>query len=134
MEIPSSCSYFNTTLWLHHLKLKGKPGEKDQWELYKNAVCYFEQILEAAPYHLPPITQTIQVRWARQAGHCWWSKNKSISKILLWTPTHGHTNIGWPTKTLIYGFCVDTGFRLEDLQKAMTNRVWWQERVWGICC
>ena len=26
--------------------------------------------------HLPPITKTIQVRWARRAWHCWWSKDE----------------------------------------------------------
>ena len=40
--------------------------------------------------HLPPITKTIQVRQTRYAGHCWRSKDKLISDVLLWTPTHGH--------------------------------------------
>ena len=44
--------------------------------------------------HLLPISQTIQVRWARQTGRCWWSKEELISNILLWTPTHGHTSVG----------------------------------------
>ena len=33
--------------------------------------------------HLRPITKTIQ---ARRTGHCWRSKDKLISDILLWTP------------------------------------------------
>ena len=37
--------------------------------------------------HLPPITKTIQVRWARHAGHYWRSRDAFISDILLWTPT-----------------------------------------------
>ena len=28
--------------------------------------------------HLPPITKTIQVRWARHAGHCWRSKDELV--------------------------------------------------------
>ena len=36
-------------------------GVKAKWELYKNTMCRFEQILEAAP-HLPLISQTIKVR------------------------------------------------------------------------
>ena len=33
--------------------------------------------------HLPPIMKTIQVRWSRHAGHCWRSKEKFISDVLL---------------------------------------------------
>ena len=36
--------------------------------------------------HLPPITKTIQVRRTRHAGHCWSSRDKLISDVLLWTP------------------------------------------------
>ena len=39
--------------------------------------------------HLPPITKSIQVRRTRHAGHCWRSRDKLISDVLLWTPTHG---------------------------------------------
>ena len=38
--------------------------------------------------HLPPITKAIQVRRTRHAGHCWRSKDKLISDILLWTPSY----------------------------------------------
>ena len=33
--------------------------------------------------HLPPITKTIQVRRTRYAGHCWRSRDKLISDVLL---------------------------------------------------
>ena len=46
--------------------------------------------------HWPPISQTIQVRWV--TGHYWKSKDKLKSGIFQWTPTHGHTNVGWPAK------------------------------------
>ena len=36
--------------------------------------------------HLPPITKTIKVRRTRHAGHCWRSKDKLISDVILWTP------------------------------------------------
>ena len=42
--------------------------------------------------HLPPISQTIQGRWARHV----WSKDELISDVLLLTPTHGHTSVGRP--------------------------------------
>ena len=35
--------------------------------------------------HLPPVTKTIQVRWTRNAGHCWRSKDELISDVFLWT-------------------------------------------------
>ena len=34
--------------------------------------------------HQPPITKTIQVRWARHEGHCWRSRDELISDVLLW--------------------------------------------------
>ena len=52
--------------------------------------------------HLPPITQTIQVKGRKYAGHCWRSKEKLIYDILLRTPsTHGQINVGQPAKTYI---------------------------------
>ena len=39
--------------------------------------------------HLPPVTKTIQVRRTRHAGHCWRSRDKLISDVLLWTPSQG---------------------------------------------
>ena len=49
--------------------------------------------------HLPPITKTIQVRRTRHAGHCWRSRDKLISDVLLWTPTHGRAKAGRPART-----------------------------------
>ena len=37
--------------------------------------------------HLPPITKTIEVRQTRHAGHCWRSRDKLISDVLIWTHT-----------------------------------------------
>ena len=37
------------------------------------------------------------------------SKDELINDILLWTPTYGHTSLGWQAKTYIYQLCVDTG-------------------------
>ena len=42
--------YVCIIVWLHHLNFNETPSEKAKWELFKDAVCYFEQILEAAPY------------------------------------------------------------------------------------
>ena len=72
--------------------------------------------------HLPSITKTIQVRWIRHAGHCWRSKDKLISNVLLWTPSHEQAKAGWPTRTNIQQFYADAQYSLEDLPVAMDNR------------
>ena len=46
--------------------------------------------------HLPPITKTIKVRRTRYAGHCWRSRDKLISDVLLWTPSYGRAKAGRP--------------------------------------
>ena len=83
--------------------------------------------------HLPPIAKTIQVRWTRHAGHCWRSKDKLISDVLLWTPAYGQAKAGWPARTYIQQLCEDMGCRPEDLPEAMNDREKWRERVRDIC-
>ena len=67
-----------------------------------------KQVLEAAPPtkqqlygHLPPIMKAIQVRRTRHVGHCWRSRDKLISDILQWTPSHGWAKTGQPARTYI---------------------------------
>ena len=79
--------------------------------------------------HLPPITETIQVRRTRHAGHCWRSKDELISDELLWTPTYGQAKAGRPARTYIQQLCENTGRSPEDLPEAMNDREKWRERV-----
>ena len=72
--------------------------------------------------HLLPISQIIQIRWARHTGHWWKSKDKLIKDILLGTPKHGHTSIGRQTKTFINQLCEDIGCCLEDLPIGMDDK------------
>ena len=72
--------------------------------------------------HLPPITKTIQVRWTRNAGHCWRSGDELISDVLLWIPTYGRANAGRPARTYIQQLCEDTGCSFEDLPEPMNDR------------
>ena len=51
--------------------------------------------------HLPSISKTIQIRWTRHVRHCWRSKDKLVSDILLWTPTHGCASVGQPARTYL---------------------------------
>ena len=79
--------------------------------------------------HQPPITKSIQVRRARHAGHCWRSKDKLVSDILLWTPTYGQAKAGRPARTYIQQLWEDTGCNPEDLPEAMNDREKWREMV-----
>ena len=79
--------------------------------------------------HLPPITITIQVRQTRHAGHCWRSRDKLISDVLLWTPTYGRAKAGWSARTYVQQLCEDTGCSPKDLPEAMNDREKWRERV-----
>ena len=83
--------------------------------------------------HLQPITKTIQVRQTRHVRYCWRSRDKLISDVLLWTPSHGWAKAGWPGRTYIQQLCADMGYDLEDLPEVMDDREWWQERVRDIC-
>ena len=72
--------------------------------------------------HLSPITKTIKVRRIRHAGHCWRSRDKLISDVLLWTLTYGRAKTERPARTYIQQQCEDTGCSLEDLPGAMNDR------------
>ena len=72
--------------------------------------------------YLLPIMKTIQVRQTRHVGHCWRSRDKIISDILLWTPLHGRAKPGWPARTYIQQLCADMGCSPEDLPEAMDDR------------
>ena len=80
--------------------------------------------------HLLPILRTIQIRWA---GHCWSSKGKLISDVLLWTPSHRRVRVGRPARTFLQQLCTDTGCCMEDLLRVIDYRDEWQERVREIC-
>ena len=75
--------------------------------------------------HLPPISQTIQVRQAKHTGEGQIYKQHSF----LWIPPYEHTHIGQPAKTNILQLCINTGGCLEYLQSVMVNRDRWQKRV-----
>ena len=75
--------------------------------------------------HLPPITKTIQVRWTRHAGHCWRSRDKLISDVLLWTPSHGRAKAG-QTSTNIHSAAM---WRYGMLS---WRRAWGDEREGGV--
>ena len=76
--------------------------------------------------HLPLISKTIQIRWAR---HCWRSKGKLISDVLLWTPLQEGARVGRPARTHPQKLCTYTRCSMEDLLRVMDNRDEWQDRI-----
>ena len=82
-----SCGSVNTTVWMYHVDTNKMHWEKARWELYMNAMCCFEQKLEATPHKKaavwPPTSKPIQVRWTKNVEHCWRSKDKLISNVLI---------------------------------------------------
>ena len=73
----------NSTIWMHHMDADLAYREKARRKLHKNAMRYIEQIHQLYD-HLPPISKTIQIKRKRHVGHCWRSKNKLTSNVLLW--------------------------------------------------
>ena len=65
-------------------------------------------------------------RRTRYAGHCWRSRDKLISDVLLCPPPH---IAGQPARTYIQQLCEDTGCIPEDLTEAINDREKWRERV-----
>ena len=68
--------------------------------------------------HLPPVTKTIQARRTRHAGHCWRSKDKIVSDVLLWTPAYGQSKAGRHSRT--YSSYV----RIRDVTLKTCRRRW----------
>ena len=110
-------------------------GEKAWRQLHKNTASNIEQVLVQHPIkqqlygHLPLLTKTIKIRRIRHAGYCWRSRDKLISDVLLWTPSHGGAKVGRPARTYIQQLCVDARCSPEDLPEVMDDREGWREKV-----
>ena len=76
-----------------------------------------------------PLSNSIQERRMRFAGHCWRSKNEIVSNVLLWQPEHGKTSRGRPVQTFIDQLRDDSGCSIHDLPAAMSEYKGWQARV-----
>ena len=86
------------------------PGRRSKYNSTKTLILNYQS------YHTnPPIKKNKQTR------NCWWSKYIPLSDVLLWTPTHGHTSVSPTAKTFIHQLHVNTGYRLEDQTRIMTD-------------
>ena len=109
--------------------------------LVLNFYCYLkpynscEVYLEATPHkqqlygHRPPITKTNQVRRNTHAGYCWRSRDKLISDVFLWTPSHGRAKARRSARTYIQQLCEDTGRSPENILKTMNDSERWRQRI-----
>ena len=124
MQFFPSNSHINTATWMLTRFMK-KKLDGNYTRMLRSALnkSWRQHPIKQLLYgHLPPITRTIQIKRTRHAEHCWRSKDKLISDILLWTPSHGWAKAGRPAKTYIQQFCADTGYRLKDQPGAMDDR------------
>ena len=101
--------------------------KKKNKQQHKDAACCFEQILEASPFRttfVQPLTPHFAYHPSKTSKTC----DKLIGNVPLKPPTHGHTCVDRTEKTYIHHLWADTGCRLEDLSRAMPDRVEWRER------
>ena len=75
--------------------------------------------------HLPKLSDKIRQRRLKLAGHCLRRKDELVSKLLLWTPSHGRRGRGRPAKTYIDVLKEDTGLEVEELGQAMLDKKYW---------
>ena len=115
LAVAESVLLYRCTTWT----LTKRKGKKVRWELHNNAMCRFEQILEAAPRKTSAVRSTTShlTNYPRQTVYalsCRGIKDELISHITLWTPTYRGTSVGWPARTYIYKLCADTNCSLEN--------------------
>ena len=78
---------------------------------------------------LPRITTTVRERRLRFSGHCWNSKNKVVSDLVLLEPKHGKRSVGGQAGTFAYLLEADTGVPRDCLPAVMDDRVGWRKRA-----
>ena len=78
---------------------------------------------------LPTLSSTIRERRLRFAGHRGRTKEELVSSELLWTPKHGYTKVGRPSKTYIQQLAQDAGCETEELKSLMQDHDQRRERV-----
>ena len=61
------------------------------------------------------ITSVIKERRTRFSGHCYRTKDEVVSDLILWTPKHGKSKVGRPSKTYTKQLTEDVDCQLEDL-------------------
>ena len=78
---------FGCTTWTltKHMERKLDSNCTRMLRAVLNKSCWQHPTKQQLYGHRPLISKTIQIRWARYMGHCWRSKGKLISNVVLWT-------------------------------------------------
>ena len=116
---------------MHHTAANKTVGEKARYKPHKAFTC----CLKSNPGSIIPKRNrytAIQVRWTRHNRDCERSKDKLISDVLSWVPTHGYTRVGQPIKSYKHQLWADTGCHGDDLPRVMSGRKRWRESAKGI--
>ena len=133
--LPSS-SRVDTAIWMYYMDANWTDGKKSLTATTQEC-C--EQYWTSPGDNTPQNSSYMATYhpWRKlskldDAGYCWRSRDKLISGVLLWTPSHGRAKAGQPARTYIRQLCEDMGCSSEDLLEAMNNREGWRERESGI--
>ena len=78
---------------------------------------------------LNPLTEVVRERRLRFVGHSFRSNNELVSKLLLWSPTHGLRKPGRPHRNYINQLVADTDLSISALPRMMENREEWKRIV-----
>ena len=125
----TSCGCVTTTVWKHYMCANETHGGKTRLEQHKSAMSYCESNTRRNNNlygHLPSISKTIPLRQTRHVGYC--SRCNDRRDFLLWTFRHGQASVGRPVRTYLHFLSVETGWSLENLDRAMDDREGWRER------
>ena len=80
--------------------------------------------------NIPHVSQTIQARRLKLAGHCVRHDDEVASKLVLWKPTHGRNNRGRQRTTYTDTLLMDVGAaNINELKSMMLDRDLWREEV-----
>ena len=75
---------------------------------------------------LPKLSERLKQHKLRFAGHCYRHSEEAVSRLVLWTPTHGQHDWGRPTITYGDTLMWDTGLIVNEMQIAMEDRDVWK--------
>ena len=79
---------------------------------------------------LPPVSSKVASRRLKLAGHCVRHPEEEASKLILWEPTQGRSNVGRRAVTYIDTLKRDTGIEAtHELKTAMMDRNGWRQRT-----
>ena len=79
---------------------------------------------------LSPVSDTIQARRLRLAGHTFRDESSPAHHTITWDPFHGTFSRGRPTQTFIDILLNDTGLdNIIELECCMKDKINWRSRV-----